>query len=70
MEEILLTTTLSGEGVLVTIEAHRGRIDGFSDGKKVQFLREECRVLSGDFSVETVAGGARIAITLPLQQQP
>ncbi len=70
MEEILLTTTLSGEGVRVTIEAHRGRIDGFSDGKKIQFLREECRVLSGAFSVETVVGGARIAITLPLQQQP
>lgn len=69
-EEIRLATSFFGSEVRVTIEACGGRTDGLSDGNKVRYLRDECRVLSGDLAVNTSDGGAILTITLPLQNQP
>ena len=68
--EIRLATAFHEEKVRVTLEARGGRTDGLSDGNKVRFLREECRVLSGDLAVGTSGDGAVITITIPVQTQP
>ncbi|HVN65944.1 MAG TPA: MBL fold metallo-hydrolase [Methanomicrobiales archaeon] len=69
-EEIRIATSLRGRAIRLTIEARGGRTDGLSDGKKVRFLREECRVLSGELAVATSDGGAVLTITLPVQNRP
>jgi hypothetical protein len=66
MAEVHLATSRKGQVVRLAIEAQGGRIDGFSHGEKVRFLREECQVLSCDLAVDASDDRAVLGITLPV----